>query len=302
MIPALERSRNVDLVAVHTRAASGLEEVARSTEATPYQDVDRMLAADDVDVIYVATPTGLHASMAMGVIEAGKHVWCEKPMTTSFEDAQHVIRSAVECGLVALESDMFLHHPQFVELQRLMLTETVGPAVSMTARFGFPHLSRSDFRYSKNLGGGALFDAGFYPVAATVALLGSDARIVGAAIIERDEDDVDIGGTALALAGERSAVLDWGFGRSYRNEIEVWCEGGLISTGRAFSKPSDLATEIVVRPQGNVEYNVSVEPTDQFSKMFDDFAAITRGETPFDPEPILARARLLSEIGASGRF
>ncbi len=297
LIPAFERSSHVDLVAIHTRSESRLREVAELTGAAAYQDSDRLLAASDVDVIYVAAPTGLHASMAIASIEAGKHVWCEKPLTVTLGETQRVVSAALDAGLVALESDMFLHHPLFVELCRLVESQELGATMSMTGRFGFPFRPGTDFRYSKDLGGGALLDAGFYPIAAAVALLGIGLQTIGAVVTSDGGFEVDTGGTALVALDNRAAVLDWGFGRAYRNEIEIWCHSGVVEVGRAFSKPADLATQIVIRPQSGKDYVIEVAPADQFALMLDDFAAITLSDTSYDTERILERSRLLTEIG-----
>lgn len=300
LISAFERSSHADLVAIHTRSEDTLREVANMTGTASYRDPDRLLAASNIDAIYIATPTGLHASMAIATIAAGKHVWCEKPLTVSVEETKKVIGAAVGAGLVALEADMFLHHPQFVELRRLVESSELGPIVSMTGRFGFPFRSRSDFRYSRELGGGALLDAGFYPVAAAVALLGADLRTVGAVVRSDTGFEVDTGGTALVEASGRAGVLDWGFGRSYRNEIEIWCQDGSVSVDRAFSKPADLMTEIIVRPQSGDLYVVPTARANQFALMLDNLAAVTMGEIPYDPASIVARSRLLTEIDTLG--
>ncbi|MCL1594884.1 MAG: Gfo/Idh/MocA family oxidoreductase [Actinomycetia bacterium] len=296
LLPAIDRSQRVDLVALCTRDEGTLGEVAELTGATPYRDVDLLLSAPDVDAVYIAAPTGVHARFAMAVLEAGKHVWCEKPMTGSYEDTLEILHAAERAGLVALESDMFLHHPQFEELHRLVRSEEVGRPISVTARFGFPHLPATDFRYSKDLGGGALLDAGFYPVAAAVGLIGSGLRLVGATMTSDDSRDVDTGGTALVASGDQVALLDWGFGRSYRNEIEVWCEGGTINVERAFSKPANLDTSIVVMPQSGDIRTIDVSSADQFARMFDTFAATTLDIESFDATNTLERARLLGEI------
>lgn len=299
IIPAFERSRRTQLVALHTRHEDVLNEVAAATDARPYRDVDDLLASPDIDAIYIAAPTGLHAEMGIAAISAGKHVWCEKPMTVDHRQTKEMIDAAEAAGLVALEADMFLHHPQFLELQRLVESEELGRVVSMTARFGFPHLPRSDFRYSEEMGGGALLDAGFYPVAAATALLGPGLLLAGALITSEEGEAVDTGGTALVSTQGRAALLDWGFGRSYRNEIETWCEGGLIKVGRAFSKPADLGTQITIHPQSGDRRTTIIDPADQFALMLDDFAGISIGETPFDAMQTLARARLLDAIRAS---
>ena len=300
IIPAFERSRRTQLVALHTRNEDVLNEVAAATGALAYREVEDLLSSPEVDAIYIAAPTGLHAEMGLAAIAAGKHVWCEKPMTVNLAQTTSLIDAAAAAGLVALECDMFLHHPQFLELKRLVQSETLGPIASATGRFGFPHLPKSDFRYSVAMGGGALLDAGFYPVAAATALLGSRLALAVALRVLKEGGGVDMGGTALAAVDGRAALLDWGFGRSYRNEIEVWCEYGVIKVQRAFSKPAELATRIIVNPQSGDEWTIPIAAADHFALMFDDFAKVTVGETAVDSRQVLARARLLDAIATFG--
>ena len=299
IIPAFERSRRTQLVALHTRNEDVLNEVAAATGALAYREVGDLLSSPEVDAIYIAAPTGLHAEMGIAAIDAGKSVWCEKPMTVNLAQTTSLIDAAAAAGLVALESAMFMYHPQFRELLRLVESNELGPVMSVTARFGFPHLSRSDFRYSMQLGGGALLDAGFYPIAAAAALLGPEFSLVGA-LITMSDGGVDLGGAALATCSGRSAILDWGFGRHYRNEVEIWCESGLITTDRVFSKPADLETHIVIEPQSGDIRRTTISGADHFALMLDSFAATTLGETPFDPKPTIERARILDAIRRLG--
>lgn len=296
IVPAIDRSFRTQLVALHTRNEEVLDEVAAATGARACREVEDLLSAPDVDVIYIAAPTGLHAEMGIAAIGAGKHVWCEKPMTASLAQTTDLIDAALSAGLVALESDMFLHHPQFTALRRLVESEQVGQVISITGRFGFPHLPRSDFRYSKEMGGGALLDAGFYPVAAATALLGPGLTLAGSSVAVEQGGGVDVGGAALATTGGRAALLDWGFGRGYRNEIEVWCEGGFIEVQRAFSKPANLETRIDVFPQSGDAWTVPIAAADHFALMLDHFVSITTGEETYDPQQMLARARLLDAV------
>ncbi len=296
LIPALAAAENADLVALFTRDPSIREDVAAATGAVPYSNPGDLLDDPDVDAIYIATPTGLHTEMSMEVIAAGKHVWCEKPMSVTYDQTAAIVDAAMGAGLVALEADMFLHHPQFRKLKRLVSSDGLGPLASVTARFGFPHRDRNDFRYSAQLGGGALLDAGYYPIAAAVDLFGPGLNLAGCTIGHDVGRGVDIGGTAIAVTDHRAAVLDWGFGRSYRSEIEVWCEDAVVEATRAFSKPADLETELVIRHQSGEVETIAIAAADQFALMVDDFADVTVGNSVFDPTPQLERARLLSEI------
>ena len=58
------------------------------------EDVDKLLARDDVDLVYIATPPFLHYPQALAALEAGKHVICEKPLAMTVEQADTLIAVA----------------------------------------------------------------------------------------------------------------------------------------------------------------------------------------------------------------
>ncbi len=293
IIPGIEASKRCELVAVHTRNQGVLAEVAEDTGARGYLNADDLLGSADIDAVVVATTTGSHAEVGHRVIGAGKHLWCEKPLTTSLADTEALLEASAEAGVAVREVDAFLHHPQFAGLAEVVRSGEHGSLRSLTARFGFPHLDPADFRYSAEDGGGALLDAGFYPVAAAVGLLG-DELVIDAAELEH-ERGVDIGGTALGVSNA-AALLDWGFGRAYRSEINLWFDDAVVTADRAFNKPADLETTIVARFSDGSSSEQRVAPADGFANMFDAFAAATES----DPA-ILARARLLDQIRAQGK-
>lgn len=299
LVPAFHESLLVDLVGLHTRDEDSLSELSHVTGAIPYRNVDDLLGSPDIDAVYVSTPTGAHASMASAVVDAGKHVWCEKPLTPSATETRQIIADARTTDLVALESDMFLHHPQFSELRRIIDSGDVGTVVSIAAQFGFPHLPATDFRYLKASGGGALLDAGFYPCATAVALLGRNVGVRGATTRTEEGFDVDTGGSALVESPAGTGLLEWGFGRSYRNEITIWGTGGTIEVNRAFSKPPSLETEIVVHKGAGELRTIPISPANHFTIMLDSFARTSAGVTPYDSASIIARAELMDDVAMS---
>lgn len=296
LLRAFRESSNARLVAIHTRDRAVLAAVAEATNAVPYVEAADLLVAPEVDVIYIATPSGTHFDYAAAAIAAGKHVWCEKPFTDTFQRTAELVAAASSAGLVALETDMFLHHPQFLRLRAIVDSGEIGSILSLTGRFGFPHRPTGDFRYSKKLGGGASLDAGFYPLAAAVTLLDSPLHVGGSRLQSADGFQVDTDGAALLLNERQAAFLDWGFGRSYRSEIDVWCEGATVSINRAFAKPPDLETSVIIRHQtGDVE-EVRIPAANHFALMLDHFADVTAGAPVAESMPVLERARLLAAI------
>jgi predicted dehydrogenase len=118
---------------VHARSArvAGAEVVAavgsspaRSAKAAEavgagaaYDDVGEMLRHADVDVVHVCTPNHSHLAISLAVLEAGRHVVCEKPLATSTADAERLQQAAREAGLVATVPFVYRYHPMVREMR-----------------------------------------------------------------------------------------------------------------------------------------------------------------------------------------
>lgn len=287
LVPALDTCPDTDLVATLSRSGPGVPGVERAED-------DATFFAIGLDVVVIAGPAGLHAAQASVALDAGLSVWLEKPATTSLADAEALVGQADRLGLVVLETDMFLRHPQWVLLRSLI--DRIGGIDSVTARFGFPHLAASDIRYRRDLGGGALNDAGFYPIAAACDLLGGGPRVAAASLTHGSHEVDTAGGALLVDADGRRGHLEWGFGRGYRSEVEVWGPDGWLRAERAFAKPADLATEVVVRTSSGPPEVHRAGPANHFVAMYEAFAAATRARDADASAPLLARSRVMEEV------
>ena len=67
-----------------------------------YTDYDEMLKRDDIDVITVCTPDGVHKDGVVKALRAGKHVMCEKPMALDLEDCKEMIKVQKETGKILM--------------------------------------------------------------------------------------------------------------------------------------------------------------------------------------------------------
>ena len=97
-----------------------VDECAKQWDCNGWNDPLHMLNSTKVDVVYISTPIGVHFSMAKQAIIAGKHVWCEKPLTCSYADTQTLVSLAKESGKVLTESFMYLYHPQFYRVKKFV--------------------------------------------------------------------------------------------------------------------------------------------------------------------------------------
>lgn len=129
-----------------------------------FDSYEAMLAAPEINAVYVALPHALHKDAVMRALHAGKHVLCEKPLALAFGDAAEMFHLANEKHLVLLEGYMYRFHPQTGELVRLLKSGILGRVRQLDAVFSFYSLLDLSSRlWRPELGGGAIWDVGGYP-------------------------------------------------------------------------------------------------------------------------------------------
>jgi predicted dehydrogenase len=89
-------------------------------------DLDAFLAADGLDVVYIATPPFLHAAQATAALEAGKHVIVEKPLALTVAQADAMIATARRHDRLLVANLMQRYNPLFGMVQRLIASEALG--------------------------------------------------------------------------------------------------------------------------------------------------------------------------------
>lgn len=273
ILPAVAATDGLELYGVCSRNAAVVSEHAAHWRCQGWTDPDLMLGDPAADAVYVATPIGLHAAHGARVLRAGKHLWCEKPVTARLSDTLQLLAIAQSDGLSVCEAFMYLYHPQFERLVRYLGDGTLGPVRSVSCRFGIPALERPGFRNDAALGGGALLDVGCYPVSAIHALFPDDSvHVAHAAVRARAGSAVDTDGHAvMALSGGAEAFLEWRTGCAYRNEIDLWGEAGSVSTDKLFSKGADYVPDFRVRDLRGAETRESGARCNHFSSMLQSF-------------------------------
>ncbi|MEY2402157.1 MAG: hypothetical protein QOJ08_2268 [Ilumatobacteraceae bacterium] len=134
---------------VHSRAArtaraqlagivsSSPEKSARAAESLgferSYGSLDELLADDTIDVVHVCTPNAQHAAQAAAVLAAGKHVVCEKPLTTTVADAESLV--AAVGSLTATVPFAYRFHPMVREARARFRSGDAGDVLSINASY-----------------------------------------------------------------------------------------------------------------------------------------------------------------------
>ncbi|MBQ2774321.1 MAG: Gfo/Idh/MocA family oxidoreductase [Clostridia bacterium] len=171
------------LSAVYSRSYErGLELAQRNGIKTVFTSLEE-LAASDVDCVYIASPNSLHYSQSKKMLEAGKHVICEKPLTVIPDEAQELIALAQAKGLIYVEAIMYMYCPVRELLHSAI--EEIGKVRSAHFDFSqfsskYPAFMRGELPniFNPKMATGSLMDLGVYCVYPTVELFGEPQNIV----------------------------------------------------------------------------------------------------------------------------
>jgi predicted dehydrogenase len=229
VIEGAAESDEVDVAAVASRDQARADAYAREHGiATAYGSYETLLADPSIDAVYISLPNALHCEWSIRALEAGKHVLCEKPMSTDPSAVAAVFEVAEAQGLVCMEAFMWRHHPQTRRLEELAAGGAIGELRVVRSDFGFTlDPASGDVRLSSDLEGGALADLGCYCISATRLLAGEPESVVARQVLAASGVDLRIGGT-LAHAADVLAELYCGFDLPRRHALEVIGSAGSI--------------------------------------------------------------------------
>ncbi|GAB56980.1 hypothetical protein GPUN_2866 [Glaciecola punicea ACAM 611] len=233
--------------------------------------IDHILNDTEVTHVYIATPLSTHYHFCKLALLAKKNVLCEKPIAALLHQTEELFAIAQASNVLLDEMLMFSFHKQFKTLQKVMTRSKLGKLLRLTTCFQVPHLQRENIRYDKNKGGGALFDIGFYPIAASLLLL-KNCKFSSGKVFSQKSYDVDLTGAALFYSNEGACgIASWGLGAIYKNYIKLEYSDAEIIVNRAFSKPFNLETEIEINHLDGSAERILIKPNDHFAQQFSFF-------------------------------
>ena len=150
----LARDQRVVVAAIHDVVPNAAERLAGAHNATAVASPLEVLERSDA--VYVTTPNTQHVSLAIAAVEAGKHVFCEKPLATSIEAAQQVFKKASEASTVFQVGHNRRFAPVYATLKR-MLSETHKPH-SAHVKMNRGELLKPEWTGDPEITGGFLYE------------------------------------------------------------------------------------------------------------------------------------------------
>ncbi|WP_020208462.1 Gfo/Idh/MocA family protein [Gilvimarinus chinensis] len=138
----------------------------KDTNVYNYGNMHRLANNPDIDVIYIVVPTGLHMKYSIIAANAGKHVWCEKPMAMSVQECQTIIDACRKNKVKLSVGYRMQHEPNTQTVIQYAHSRPYGAlqTINATAAYAGNGLPADNWRMQADMGGGALYDMGVYAI------------------------------------------------------------------------------------------------------------------------------------------
>jgi predicted dehydrogenase len=306
VIPAMQQGRLTEVTALSSRSPDTARNAAAALGIDKhYGSYEELLADPDIDAIYNPLPNHLHCPWSKKAMQAGKHVLCEKPLGLTEEEIEDLIATRDECGVKAAEAFMVKSCPQWINARERVRAGEIGDLRAIQAFFSYDNRDPENIRNIVEVGGGAMWDIGCYPVVVSRYLFESEPLRVAATI---DFDPV------MKTDRLTSAVLEFDQGQvtfSVSTQLVPYQRVHLLgTTGHLeivipFNAPNDRSCIMRYDSGTLLEEEVvshSFPVMDQYTLQGDDFArAVLEGaEIKSTLEDGLANTRVIRAIFTAG--
>ena len=217
-------------------------------------DWKALIANPQVDVVSITAPNAWHAPMAVAALEAGKHLWCEKPMAPSLAEAERMAAAARASGRVAILGYNYIQSPAVRYIGKLIDEGAIGPVTHFRIEMDEDYMADAEapfsWRSEKSAGHGALDDFAVHPMSLVSTLFELPEEVFGEmrkpyadrpdGRRRRAVENYDIAAALLRIRGGVSATIQvsrCAWGRKGRLKIEIFgARGALVFDQERFNE------------------------------------------------------------------
>ena len=247
-ITSLNGSAKMDVCAVASRDGNKAAAFAQENGiAQSFGSYEAMLADASIEAIYNPQPNNLHAEWTIKAANAGKHVLCEKPFAANAAETKLMFDAAAANNVFVVEAYPYRAQPQTIKLAELLREGAIGKVQLIQASFGFPLPVSGNIRWDPLLAGGALMDAGSYPVSLVRMIAGERPTRVHAMarFTDRGVDSTLIG--SIDFPGGLLAQISCSFGTARHRHAVIIGDAGSIETTFYNDTSGTLPPQIVIK-------------------------------------------------------
>jgi predicted dehydrogenase len=279
VIEPIRRSKRSILFGVASRSSEKADEYANYWGIpNHYSSYEEILSDPEIDVIYNSLPNSLHAEWSNKAMQMGKHVLCEKPITTNIQDIDVIIETAKTTGMVITEAFMYRHHPQTIMVKQMVDRGDIGRIQLIRGSFCYTNTRSSDPRFVPELGGGSLWDVGCYPINYARYILGMEpVQVFSLQVIGSTGIDLMYTGQML-FPGNIHSQFECSFIAPFKVQMEITGDKGRIIIQEPY-KPG-LRTKLILELD-NQKQVIQIKGSRLYQGEIDDIEnAILLGKPP----------------------
>jgi len=247
-IPSIIESNFCKLENIGSRSISKAKKAAIGFQCEKYGNYDEILEDKGIDIVYISLPIALQEYWVIKAAKAGKHILCEKSISTSLSSIKKILKECKKNKVQIMEGFSYKYHPQHKLVEKILKQKIIGEVHNFTSSFILPLLpSSNNFRFNRKLGGGILNDVGCYIINASRFFLKDEPISITCNLFRNKKYDVDIRGSMyLSFNNEKTCFGLIGYEKIFFSEYRIFCENGNIKSNKAYNVKKIEKTEIEI--------------------------------------------------------
>jgi glucose-fructose oxidoreductase len=238
LAPALQQTNNCYLAGIVTGTPAKAEAWQKKYKLPEkniynYQNFGSIANNPAIDVVYVVLPPSMHREYVVRAAQAGKHVWCEKPMAMTVAECQAMIDACRKNKQTLAIGYRLQHEPNTQEYRRIVNQKLLGQVQKLNCGAGYRENRTNHWKQNKAMGGGALYDMGVYAIQGARLGTGLEPIAVVSAKTSTSRPEIYRNGldettqAQLEFAGGILADIKTSFGENI-NYLNIDCQKGQI--------------------------------------------------------------------------
>jgi len=288
VIPAIQHSESGYVLGIASRNLEKAQKTADHFHIERiYSNYQALLQDPEIDAVYIPLPNHLHYEWTIKAAQYKKHVLCEKPLSLNKREAKEMLIACQQNGVYLAEGFMYAYHPRYTKIKEILRSGDIGEIRGIHGAFTFNNASDvNNVRFQSQMGGGALYDVGCYPIHAARFLLETEPEAVTVhAYFSPQHDHVDMMASGLLeFPNGIGLTFDCGMWANRRNTLQILGTEGRVEIPSAFICRSHEDSRLLVFSKDEKQKEILLPYVNQYSRQVDQFArVILSGETPLIP-------------------
>ncbi len=270
ILPALLKSDYISGIDIASKSMNPDSIGSFDKKGKIFDDYEKALKQTKAKIVYISLVNSLHSQLCEIALNSGLHVIIDKPSFTDFKTALKLAKLAEKNNLCIAESTVYSYHPQVNAAKELFNKYQTYPKVLM-ANFSFPPLNKDNFRYSKELGGGAFLDLGPYAVSLGRIFFGKKPDAVNSYINTINEGKgVETSFSLLMTYSQGCSMIGhFSFESEYKNCLTIFGKELSVQIEPIFTIPDNKINKISVMHNNNLDI-VEIPEADCFLIFLED--------------------------------